>query len=85
MIQIRKNYCPWLSKNTKKLIQRRNSAQKIASETQKTDDWKKFKEMRNNVNKTLKHEKMQNCSNDKGKTWKNIKGCLGWSSTPIIS
>ena len=71
--QINKKYCPWLSENIKKLILKRNIAQKIASESQNQDDWKKFKELRNNINGILKKEKnqlqkekLQNCCEDSG-------------------
>ena len=87
-IQIRTNYSPWLSDETKTLMAERNNAQKIASITQTPEDWKKFKSLRNQVNNRLKNEKycwkknkLENCNNDSGKLWKNIMGWLKWSSS----
>ena len=42
-IQIRTHYSPWLSDETKTLMAERNNAQRIASRTQSTEDWIKFK------------------------------------------
>ena len=59
VIQVRQKYCPWLSQKTKDLISERNQAQKTASETRDSDDWKKFKHLRNTVNNRLKYEKIE--------------------------
>jgi hypothetical protein len=87
VIQVRQKYCPWLSQKTKDLISERNQAQKTASETQDSDDWRKFKHLRNTVNNRLKYEKFNNqkekltqCKNNSKDIWKTIKGFLQWSS-----
>ena len=38
IVQVRKNYAPWVSDQTKEVIKLRNEAQKKASETQNDDD-----------------------------------------------
>ena len=66
----------------------RNSAQQYASVIKLPEDWKKYKDLRNTVNNTLKNEKdkwkrekLDNCDNNSGKLWKNIIGWLNWSSS----
>ena len=87
VIQVRQKYCPWLSQKTKDLIKERNKAQEKASESQKQEDWKKFRDLRNTINNRLKHEKLKNqrekineCKNNSKDIWKNIKQFLQWSS-----
>ena len=65
----------------------RNNLQKIASETKLPDDWKKYKQLRNNINNRLKHEKknyrrnkLESLDKNSSKAWKQFKGWLGWSS-----
>ena len=48
-VQIRQNYRPWISKETKDLINQRNLAQELASRSNKAEDWQKFKDLRNKV------------------------------------
>ena len=86
--QVRKKYCPWLSKETKELIRERNKAQAILSENKTEFNLNKFKHLRNKVTKALKNEKVQwqkqklkNCNYDPGKLWKNVLGWLNWSSS----
>ena len=57
VIQIRKNYIPYLSKETKLLMKERDKAQKLASETKLNEDWLMYKQLRNNVTNRLKVEK----------------------------
>ena len=85
--QVRKNYCPWLTNETKLLINDRNLAQKKASMSKCNDDWQAFKTLRNRVNSRLKAEKhtwqqkkLLNGISDSRTTWKNVKGWLGWTS-----
>ena len=86
-IQARSNYSPWLSEDTKNLMKQRDETQRLASETQKQDDWRRYKSLRNTVNNRLKNEKsswqknkLETCQNDPGKLWKNILGCLLYTS-----
>ena len=88
-IQVRQKYAPWLSTQTKVLINERNSAQKLAFETKKQADWDNYRKLRNQINNRLKKEKqswqkakLENCENENNsaKIWGNIKTWLNWSS-----
>ena len=59
-IQVRENYAPWLSGQTKQIMAERDLAQKIAIQSKSDDDWVIFKRLRNQVNRILKSEK-RNC------------------------
>ena len=50
IIQVRKKYAPWISEPTKEKINLRNIAQKKASESKSSSDWKDFRKVRNQVN-----------------------------------
>ena len=87
VFQVRTNYAPWLSSNTKDLMKKRDSAQKKASETNLNEDWRTYKGLRNRVNNILKTEKkswqtekLKEASGDISKTWSTVKTWLGWSS-----
>ena len=89
--QMRNNYAPWLSSSTKGLMNDRDLAQKKATETGKSDDWKAFKKIRNQINSILKKEKrnwqsnrLEMCSNTSD-TWRTVKNRLEnrWSSKTI--
>ena len=84
--QVRKNYCPWLTNETKWLISDRNAAQKKAAETKNPYDWKQFKFLRNKVTSRLKAEKdawqkrkLSMGYENSSTMWKSIKGWLGWT------
>ena len=86
-IQTRKKYVPWLSDKTKKMIEERNNAQKIASRTQSVDDWNKFKKLRNRVTNILKNEKsdwqrekLKSCSGKPNEQWQCVLSWLGWKA-----
>ena len=87
-IQIRKKYCPWLSAETKTLMENRNDAQRRFDLTKDPIDWGQYKKLRNKVNNRLRCEKINWQKNklesidnkDTGQTWKNVKGWLGWAS-----
>ena len=53
-IQMRTNYAPWLSKQTKILIQERNHAQELSARSGDQDYWRIFKHIRNRVSNILK-------------------------------
>ena len=89
-IQIRENYAPWLSSETKQCISDRDAAQKVARETKSEEDWKIFKKLRNKVNSILKNEKrnwqrkkFKQCEdeNDSRQIWKNVKSWLNWTTS----
>ena len=42
--QVRKKYAPWLSDETKEVLEQRNNAQKKASTTRDPDDWRQYKQ-----------------------------------------
>ena len=56
-IQIRENYAPWLSSETKIKMAERDNAKKIASETNDEEHWILYRRLRNAVNGALKNEK----------------------------
>ena len=85
--QVRKNYCPWLSDETKLLIHDRNLAHKKATDSKYAEDWNRYKLLRNRVNsrlRTEKHEwqqqKISYLANSSSNTWKSVKKLLGWAS-----
>ena len=82
-IQIRTNYNPWLSLKTKEMMTDRDRLHKTASETQKPEEWRKFKDLMNKINNRLKSEekdwqrkKLNDCEDDSEKLWKNLKNIL---------
>ena len=86
--QTTSKYCPWLTEQTKSLIQERNRAQELLSENKTNENLEKFKSLRNKVTNRLKNDKTQwqkqkleKCNNDPGKLWKNILGWLNWCSS----
>ena len=85
--QVRSNYAPWVSEQTKERIRLRNDAQKRASESKCPDDWIEFRKIRNQVNSSVRKEKklwqenkIQSFDRDSSSIWKNVKNWLGWSS-----
>ena len=40
--QVRKKYAPWLSDETKEVLEQRNNAQKKASTTRNPDGWRQY-------------------------------------------
>ena len=87
VFQVRTHYAPWMSQSTKEQIVERDLAQKKAAETKSEDDWRIFKQLRNNINNTLKVEKrvwqeqkIKSFGADSSSVWKNLKGWLGWTS-----
>ena len=53
-VQIRTNYNPWLSQQTKNLMRDRDQLQQIAAETNNQQDWNNYKKLRNTVNNRVK-------------------------------
>ena len=89
-IQIRENYAPWLSSETKQKMADRDHARRLASQSRLAEDWKYYKRLRNEVNKVLKNEKLnwqrskfKKCEeeNDSKQVWKNVKSWLNWTSS----
>ena len=87
-IQVRKNYAPWLSKETKRLMQERNEAQKHASQTRDQDDFRQFKSLRNQATakmrqdkKAWEKQKLSSSLNNSIFLWKNVKSGLNWNNS----
>ena len=87
VIQVRNNYSPWISDETKKKMEERDLAQKTAEQTKSGDDWNNYKRLRNNVNSVLRGEKkrwqakkLEGCLEDTSSTWKHVKQFLGWNT-----
>ena len=87
-IQIRKNYNPFISKETKELMKARDKLQQVASETKSKEEWKNYKQLRNKVNNKLKYEEykgkkqaLDECGENSAKTWKKVKSILNWTSS----
>ena len=87
-IQCRTKYAPWLSNETKQLINDRNVAQSDAAKSQNTNDWSRFKKIRNEVTKRLKLEKkswqqeqLYSCAGSPGLQWNYALGWLGLKSS----
>ena len=85
--QTRSKYVPWLSTTTKQLIKDRDQAQRRAAISNSEDDWKLFKQLRNQVTSRLRPEKsnwqkdqLQTCTGKPGDQWKLMLGWLNWKS-----
>ena len=86
--QVRANYAPFLSKETRDLMKARDELHKLASDTKNKDDWDRYKKIRNKINNRLKYEesvwkksRLKSCGDSPGKIWKNVRGILGWQSS----
>ena len=86
-IQVRTNYLPWMSDVTKENIKLRNELHKKAKDTKLETDWKQYRKLRNNINNTIKQEKidwqahkLKTFKKDSKSIWKNVKNWLGWKS-----
>ena len=86
--QTSSKYCPWLTQETKVLIKERNKVQENLSKNKNHENSKKFRKLRNEVTKALRNDKLawqrqklETCSNDSGKLWKNVLGWLNWTSS----
>ena len=88
VFQTRTNFAPWLSEVTKNMMKERDQAQSMAVASQTRDDWDTYRSLRNAVTQRLKTEKkcwqkrkLEDCNNDSGKLWANVKGWLNWASS----
>ena len=86
-IQVRSNYVPGLSKETKLLQRKRNEAQERASNSGKLEDWRIFKSLRNQTTARVREDKknwemkrFNDAVNSSTDVWKSVKGWLGWNS-----
>ena len=56
-IQVRVKYAAWLSTSTKRLLQERDAAQKVAIQTRDQDSWRLYKNLRNTATARMRVEK----------------------------
>ena len=86
-IQICKHYAPWLSEETKLLMQERNRAQQAALITKDISLQREYRNLRNRVTNMMRSDK--NCWEVKRLShvectdqylWKNIKSTLNWNT-----
>ena len=87
-VQVRTNYAPWLSQATKDLMSERDILQSRAAQTKNSEDWKKFKVLRNRINSRLRSEernwqklRISECGQNISKVWKNVKDIINWKSS----
>ena len=88
VIQIRKNYVPWLSDQTKQLMEERDLAHRLVASSSRQDDWLTYKKLRNKVTARLKSEenswqksKLSHLSGNPAEQWSNVLGWLGWKNS----
>ena len=84
--QIRKNYNPWISRETLEMMKNRDQLHKVASQSNITEDWTVFKKIRNQINNRLKYEekrwqseKLRQCNGNAKSSWKTLKSILNWN------
>ena len=87
-VQVRTNYAPWLSQETKELMSERDTLQSRAAKSKSAEDWKKYKVLRNRINSRLKSEernwqriRISECGQNSAKVWKNVKDIINWKSS----
>ena len=56
-IQIKENYAPWLSNETKASMTERDQAQQTAPMSKSEEDWNSYKRQRNQVNGKFRNDK----------------------------
>ena len=88
VFQPRDHYAPWLSDETKELMEKRDMAQTKYNTSLSLQDWEPYRLIRNEVTRKLKDEKhkwmkskIQSCESetDDKMIWKNVLSWLGWS------
>ena len=85
--QTRTKYASWLSDSTKQLMKERDHAQRRAAATSSEEDWKQFRQLRNQVTSKLRTEKsnwqknkLKSCTGKPGEQWKQVLGWLSWNT-----
>ena len=85
-IQNRKSYVPYLSSETKALQADAKTAQETAAMTGRPEDWRQYRSLRNQKNRSVKddernwQQKKLSTTNNPADMWKAAKAMLGWSS-----
>ena len=87
-VQVRKKYNPWLSKTTKDMMVERDRLHGVAIQSKSSDDWAQYKSLRNKVinrqrieEKSGKKARLDQCSSDASRMWKEVRNILNWGST----
>ena len=88
IFQTRKNYVPWLEKETKIMMCKRDNLLSKAKSTNSKEDWECYRQCRNKVTIKLKKDKeewqkitFQNCQHDSGNLWQNVRRWIKWSTS----
>ena len=95
VFQVRKHFCPWLTEDTKKLMEKRDKLKQRAVELAQAGDeqaageaWLEFKQVRNQVNNkkkyeeiTFKKEKISESLGSSSDTWKSAKNFMEWENS----
>ena len=86
-IQVRTNYAPHLSEETKELQARRQTAQQKAVESGSQEDARQFRSLRNQALSSLRADRARweaarlNGSNKPADVWRTAKDIVGWSKS----
>ena len=86
-IQVRSNYVPGLSEETKMLQRDRNKAQEKAALSDDPEDWRQYRSLRNKTTAKVREDKRKweeerfcQDKNYSADIWKSVKGWLGWNT-----
>ena len=85
-IQNRKNFAPYLSTETKTLQSAAKTAQEIAANSGRPEDWRQYRALRNQKNRSVVRDEAEWQKKKLGNTtnpsdmWKVAKSILGWCS-----
>ena len=86
-IQVRTNYAPHLSEETKELQRRREVAQKKAVQSGSQEDGRQFRSLRNQALASLRLDRARweaaklSSTNSPAEVWKTAKDIVGWSKS----
>ena len=90
VFQTRKKYVPWLSSETKSLMNERDMLLNEAKSTGDVGAWSNFRKIINRVTAKLRSDKdswqresLKRCENNSGKLWKNVLGWLKWTNAGV--
>ena len=87
-IQVRPNYAPWLNNQVKEVLRQRDIAQLVAAQSQCQDNWRHYKNLRNNATKCMKEAKkvwesdqLSYFGNNATNLWRNLKSWMRWKNS----
>ena len=84
--QNRKNYTPYLTKETEALQSAARTAQEKSVSSGNLEDWRQYRALRNQKNRSVQNDEGEwqrmklSSTNNPSDMWKAAKGMLGWSS-----